>query len=164
MKNFLISLFMILITGCANQAPKPLTDVEKETIKNDVKKELLGMIEACNKIDIETALTYFLDSPDFSCIVPDGGIMDFAQFKKANEDMFNAAKSIKNTIVKEDIKVLGNDQVLDIWQYNAEIILNSGEKFVYDKATVTCLYKKIEGVWKIVFMHESSLPPVIIKL
>ncbi|MBG0858000.1 MAG: nuclear transport factor 2 family protein [Bacteroidales bacterium] len=122
------------------------------------------MIEACNKLDIEIALTYFLDSPDFMGIGPDGVPIDFAQFKKANEDMSNAARSMQFTNIGEDFKVLGNDQVLYIYRYNAEMILNSGEKIVYDKLAMTSLCKKVEGVWKIIFYHESGLPPVVTKL
>ena len=164
MKKTLFSLIAFALLGCTNQPLKPLTDAEKETIKNEVKKDFNAMIEACNKLDIETALTYFLDSPDFMGIGPDGVPIDFAQFKKANEDMSNAARSMQFTNIGEDFKILGNDQVLYIYRYNAEMILNSGEKIVYDKLAMTSLCKKVEGVWKIIFYHESGLPPVVTKL
>jgi len=60
----LLMLGLILIAGCTNQAPKPMTDAEKETIKNEVKKEFNAMVEACNKVDVGV-FKYFLDSPDF---------------------------------------------------------------------------------------------------
>ena len=164
MKKILFSLIAIALLGCTNQPPKPLTDAEKETIKNEVRKDFNAMIEACNKLDVETALTYYLDSPDFMGIGPDGVIMDFAQFKKANEDMSPVVKSMQFTNIREDFKVLGNDQILYIYQYNAELILNSGEKIAYNKIAMTSLCKKVEGVWKIVFYHESGLPPVVTKL
>ena len=52
------------------------------------------------KLDLQTTFKYYLDSPDFMGIGPDGVIMDFAQFKKANEDMANAAKSMQFTTIK----------------------------------------------------------------
>jgi len=164
MKKILFSLIAVALLGCTNQPPKPLTDAEKETIKNEVKKDFNIMLEAFKKHDLETALRYYLDFPDFMGIGPDGVIVDFAQFKKANEDMVNSAKSMQFTTIKEDSKILGSDQVLYIYQYSAEIILNSGEKITYDELAMTCLYKKVEGLWKIVFYHESGLPPVMTKL
>lgn len=150
-----------LIAGCTSQIPKPLTDAEKEALKNEVKRDFNAMIEACNKVNVETALKLFWDSPDFIGIGVDGVIIDFSQFRKANEDMFNNAKSMQFTTIKDDVRILKNDQVLYIYQYNAEIIMNTGEKINYDKLTMTSLIEKIEGFWKIVFYHESGMPPVV---
>ncbi len=74
-----------------------MTDVEEETIKSEVKRDFNVMLELVQKLDLETAFKYYWDSPDFMGIGPDGMIMDFAQFKKANEDMANAAKSMQFT-------------------------------------------------------------------
>ena len=164
MMKILIGLLTIVLAGCTGQTPKPLTDAEKATIKNDVKKEFNGMVEACNKVDIETALKYWLDSPDFIMIGPDGAIMNYAQFKKANEDTFNNATSVRFTGLKEDIKVLENGYALYIWQYSAEMILKSGEKIAYDTLGMTVLFQKIDGTWKIIFGQESGSLPVVTKL
>ncbi len=161
MKTFFISLFAILIIGCISQTPKPMTDSEKEAIKNEVKKEFTSMVEACTKLDIQTALKYYWDSPDFMGFGVDGAIIDYALLKKTNEDFFGAAQSIKFPSLKEVIKVLANDQVVFIWQYKAEIVLKTGEKMNFDKVGVTFLFQKIEGAWKIVYYQESALPPVV---
>jgi hypothetical protein len=164
MKGLLISLFLILLIGCTSQAPKPLTDLEKEKIINEVKKDFYTMVEACNKVDLQTALKYYLDSPDFIGLGVDGMLIDFATFKKMNEDFFNAAKSVQFPSIKEVFKVLAEDKVLLIWQYKAEAILKTDEKISFDKVGLTFLFEKIEGAWKIVYYHESALPPVMTKL
>ncbi len=164
MNNLLISLCLILFIGCASQAPKSLTDTEKEVIINEVKKEFNAMVEACNKADIQPALKYYLDSPDFIGLGVDGMLIDFATFKKMNEDFFNSAKSVQFPSIKEVFKVLAEDKVLLIWQYKAEVILKTDEKISFDNVGVTFLFEKIEGAWKIVYYHESALPPVMTKL
>lgn len=164
MKNLLISLFMILFIGCTSKAPIPLTVLEKETIKNEVKKEFYAMVEACNKVDVQAALKYYMDSPDFIGLGIDGMLVDFTTFKKMNEDFFNAAKSVQFPSIKEVFKVLAADKVLLIWQYKAEAILKTNEKITFDKVGVTFLFEKIEGAWKIVYYQESALPPVMTKL
>jgi len=164
MKNLLLSLFAILLIGCTSQAPKILTDTEKEAIKNEVKKEFNAMVEACNKVDIQTALKYYLDSPDFIGLGVDGMLVDFATFKKMNEDFFNSAISVQFPSIKEVFKVLAEDKVLLIWQYKAEAIFKTNEKITFDKVGVTFLFEKIDGTWKIVFYQESALPPVMTKL
>jgi ketosteroid isomerase-like protein len=161
MKTFFISLFAILIIGCTSQAPKPMTDSEKEAIKSEVKKEFTAMVEACMKVDLQTALSYYWDSPDFKGFGVDGELIDYATFKKANEEFFNAVQTLQFLSIKEDIKVLASDLAIFIWQYKAEIDLKTGEKMNFDKIGVTYLYKKIDGVWKIVYYHESALPPIV---
>jgi hypothetical protein len=164
MKNLLISLCTILLIGCTSQVPKSLTDTEKEAIKNEVKKDFNDMVAACNKVDIQTALKYYLDSPDFIGLGVDGILIDFATFKKTNEEFFNAAESVQFPSIKEVFKVLAEDKVLVIWQYKAEVIFKTKEKITFDKVGVTFLFEKIEGAWKIVFYQESAVPPVMTKL
>jgi hypothetical protein len=161
MKTFSICFFAILLIGCASQEPKPLTDSEKELIKNEVNKEFTAMVDACTKLDIQTALKYYWDSPDFMGFGVDGAIIDYALFKQTNEDFFGAAQSIQFPSLKEVIKVLSNDQVVFIWQYKADIVLKTGERMKFDKVGVTFLYQKIDGAWKIVYYQESALPPTV---
>jgi hypothetical protein len=161
MKTLFISLFSILLIGCTSQTPKTLTDSEKEAIKNEVKKEFTAMVEACTKLDIQTALKYYWDSPDFMGFGVDGAIIDYASLKNTNEDFFGAAQSIQFPSLKEVIKVLTVDQVVFIWQYKAEIVLKTGERMNFDKVGVTFLFQKIDGAWKIVYYQESALPPVV---
>lgn len=161
MKTFLSFLCAFLIIGCTSQEPKPLTDSEKEAIKIEVKKEFTAMVDACTKVDVQTALKYYWDSPDFMGFGVDGAIIDYALFKKTNEDFFEAAQSVQFPSLKEEIKVLTNDQVIFIWQYKADIVLKAGERMTFDQVGVTFLYKKIEGAWKIVYYHESALPPTL---
>lgn len=163
MKTFFISLFAFLIFGCTSQEPKPLTDSEKEAIKSEVKKEFNAMVDASTKLDIQTALKYYWDSPDFMGFGVDGAIIDYALYKKTNEDFFEAAQSVQFPSLKEVIKVLTKDQVIFIWQYKAEIVLKTGERMDFDQVGVTFLYQKIDGAWKIVYYHESALPPILVE-
>jgi hypothetical protein len=161
MKTIFFSLFVALLTACTTDSPKTLTASEKEAIKNEVKKEFTAMVDACTKLDIQTALKYYWDSPDFMGFGVDGELIDYALFKKTNEDFFGSAQSIQFPSLKEVIKVLANDQVVFIWQYKAEIVLKTGEKLNFNKVGVTFLFQKIAGTWKIVYYQESALPPVV---
>ena len=162
MKTKVLLMFcVILIAGCTNQTPKPLTDEEKEIIKNEVKKELNGFIDASTKLNIEPIIKYFNDSPDFTFVDISGEINNYEQNKKLYEDAVNNAATLKLTTIKEEIKVLNNDYVYYILQYNPEIILKDGTKIVYDKVVYTFLYQNIEGVWKIIHVHESGMPPTV---
>ena len=161
MKKLILYLTVIVFASCTSQSPKPMTDDEKETIKNEVKSELNGFIEASTKLNIDSIIKYFNDSPEFTFVDINGEINNYEQNKKLYENAVIGAASLKLTTIKEDIKVLKNDIVLCVWQYSPEIILKDGMKIVYEKAVYTFLFQKIGDVWKIIYGHESGSQPAV---
>jgi hypothetical protein len=160
MKNALTILVAITIVSCTNQ-PKTLTDLEKDSIIKEVKKDFYTMLEACNNADLKNALRLYWNSTEFLGIASDGSIVDYPQFKKANEEYFGSIASQKFITVKESFKFIDDNHILSAWQGTNEAILKSGENLAFSSFGVTSIFKKIDGSWKIVYFHESGVPPVI---
>jgi hypothetical protein len=160
MKKFLVILFTITIAGCTNQ-PKVLTETEKESIIKEVKKDFYAMVEACNTADLSNALRLYWNSTEFLGIASDGSIVDYPQFKKANEEYFGSITSQKFVTVKESFKFLDDNHILSTWQGTNEAIIKSGGKMTFSSFGVTSIFKKIDGSWKIIYFHESGLPPTM---
>lgn len=160
MKKALTILIAIIIAGCTNQ-PKTLTDIEKDSIIKEVKKDFYAMVEACNSADIDNALRLYWNATDFLGVASDGSIVDYPQFKKANEEYFGSIVSQKFVTLKENFKFLDDNHILSSWQGTNEAILKSGEKMAFSSFGVTSIFQKIDGSWKIVYFHESGLPPTI---
>jgi len=160
MKKELTFLVAVTIAGCTSQ-PKALTDIEKDSIINEVKKDFYTMVEACNSADLNSALQLYLDSPEFLGIASDGSIVDYPQFRKANEEYFGAIASQKFVTTKESFKFLDDNLILSAWQGTNEAVLKSGEKMTFSSFGVTSLFKKIDDKWKVVYFHESGLPPTV---
>ncbi len=160
MKKFLVILFTIAIVGCTNQA-NDLTEAEKESIIKEVKQDFYAMVEACNTADLNNALKLYWNSPEFLGIGSDGSIVDYPQFKKANEEYFGSISSQKFVTVKESFKFLDVNHILSSWQGTNEAILKSGEKMTFSSFGVTSIFKKVDGSWKIIYFHESGIPPTV---
>lgn len=161
MNKILIGLFVITFVVCSSLLSTPLAKTEKETIENEVKTAFHAMLDACNKIDVNTGLQLYWNSPDFMGISLDGTIIDYEQFKKANEEYFAAIASYKFVTLKEYITILEDDLVLHSWQGSSESIQKTGEKMTFSNLGITSLFKKIEGLWKVIYYHESAMSPVI---
>jgi len=161
MKKILMGFFVTVFLVYSSLLSTPLTETEKTTIKNEVKTAFHAMVDACNKIDLNSALQLYWNSPSFLGISSDGIIFDYQQFKKANEDYFAAVASQNFITIKEYISFLGDDLIVYAWQGSNEAMLKTGEKMTFSNFGATSLLKKIEGLWKVIYYHESAMPPVI---
>lgn len=164
MKRILIGLIVVALSGCTNQTHKPITDAEKSAIMQEVFKILDTTVDAYNKIDLATVKSFFLDSPEFLSISANGTIQNLEEKINETTNFFENISSLQITILDKKANVLERDLVALTVLEHVEAILKTGNKFSFDKITVTEIYKKIENNWKVTFFQESALPPVIIKL
>ena len=161
MKKILISLSVIALLGCTNQATKPLTDLEKATLITEVTEAGQSAIEAYNKIDFQTVESCFLDSPEFIAVSGDGSILNFEQKINDTKGFFESITSLHFTVLNKEVKVLQKDLAVYTVQIKIDATFKTGEKLTYEKLTVSEIYKKVDNQWKVIFFQESGLPPVV---
>jgi ketosteroid isomerase-like protein len=162
MKTIVISLFILVLSGCTSQKPKPLTDAEKASIIKEVSEVNQAAFDAYNKIDFQTVKSLFLDSPDFIGVSSDGSILNFEQVINKEKGFFESVSSLHLTKISEDNKVLERDLVIAIVQFKTDATLKSGKNLTFEKLTVTNIFRKIDNQWKSIFYQESALPPVVV--
>jgi PBP1b-binding outer membrane lipoprotein LpoB len=162
MKTKVLLMFcVILIAGCTNQTPKPLTDEEKAVIIKEVTDANKVSIDALNKIDFPTFKNGFLDSPYFLRVSIDGRILNFEQAMSEEKGFFESASNIQAVILNEVDKILEKDLVVSTLLLNTNMTLKTGEKGTFEKLEVTNILRKIDNQWKSVFYQESGLPPTV---
>ncbi|GAB4019943.1 YybH family protein [Spirosoma koreense] len=145
-------------TNASVQASQPVQVDEKEI--DTLTKEFFKNVE---KLDIETCMSFFEDSPDFLSINPDGTVGDYGSLKKLNADGFSQMASFKLTPKKEAIRILSDSQVLYAFNHSQDATLKNGQKLHYENVSGTMLFTKINGAWKATFYQESASPPVAVK-
>ena len=159
----LLTFCLILIAGCTNQTPKPMTDEEKAAIIKEVTDANKLSIDALNKIDFPTFKSFFLDSPDFLSVSSDGSILNLEQVLSKEKRFFESASNVHADILSEDDKILERDLVVSTLLLKTDMTLKTGEKLTFEKLAVTNICKKIDNQWKTVFYQESGLPPTVTK-
>ncbi len=154
-----VIIFSLLLVSCQNESSE-MTPKEKETAKKEISDIGKGIIQSVERLDIESAIKPYSDSPDFLMINPDGSYQDYAAFKSSNTEAFNQLTSMKQTNIKEEFRFLSKKQVLYTWFGKNEIELKTGEKIKNESYIGTMLFNKINNEWRIVYAHESASPPI----
>jgi len=162
MKTKVLLLFcIILIAGCTNQTPKPITDAEKAAIIKEVTEFNQSSIDAFNKIDFTSWKSYFLNSPDFLAVLPDGSFRNYEQEINHSKAFFESVSSLHLTKLSEYNNVLARDLVITAFQIKTDATLKTGEKLTFEKLMITGILKKIDNQWGAIFYQESGLPPSV---
>jgi hypothetical protein len=158
-KLYLMVLTFFSFFSCVNKSPKSLSDSNRKKIEKEIKEEINTLIMKFEVLDTDEAFKIYSDSSDFLMIGSDGSLCDYQTFFNGNKKYLETCSSFKLTTIEEKIKILSSDLVVFSWIYKARAILKTGEQNIWDKAGASFLFKKIDNKWKVIYYHESSLPP-----
>jgi hypothetical protein len=136
-----------------------LSGAEKERIENELQEAVNSLIAGCEALDMGLAFGAFSDSADFLMMGTDGSLCDYQTYLRNNIDYLMTCSSFKLTTLKQEIRVLNRDVAVFSWAYKAEATLKTGERDVVEKAGASFVFSRVNGEWKVVYYHESSVPP-----
>ena len=163
MEKVILLLAFIFFASCTNQSNSFISDKEKNQILNEVSETANKGIDAVNKLDLQSFLGMFLNSPDFLSVTTDGDFVNYEQKVKAETEFFNSVSSLHLSKISESFKILSRNSVLYTLQFKVNAELKTGEKLTFEKIIAAEIYSKINGVWKMSFFQESGLAPIISK-
>jgi hypothetical protein len=138
---------------------KRLTIAEKETIERELREALDTLTAGCEKLDMELAFRIFADSPDFLMMGADGSLCDYQTYLKNNVDYLMDCSTFTLTTLQREYRILGSNTAILSWVYKAEAGFKNGERDVFDRAGASFVFRKMKDDLKVVYYHESSLPP-----
>ncbi len=142
---------------------KELTADEKEVIKKAISSRIDEIIQGAKELNIDKAINVYSDDVEFKIVNPDATVTDFATMKKAQSEGFKGLKSLNFSTVKQDFTFFTKDLVMCTWTGKNEFELTSGEKMKIDPYVGSMLFKNKDGVWKIVYAHETTALPLPVK-
>ena len=157
MKTLLTLLAAAGLAGAALSAP--LTEKEQAAIRQEVTAVMQDYTVACERVDFAGALKFAAESPEFRYADTDGKLYDYPAFKKLLGEIFAPFTAQKAFTQRQEITVLGPDAALVAWHGALELTQKDGAVLRSDPYNVTCVFKRLGGAWKIVYQHESGLPP-----
>ena len=149
---FTILLFLILV-GCTSHPSEQLTQQQKDLIKKEVKAVMDSSIAKANRQDMNGFLEYY--SPELTCVY-DSSIFDYETYKKIWFGFPTYLSSWKWTPVRFECIVLTNDFVVSTWIGKCEFYGKSGEKTTVNPRDYTDVFKRVNGIWKVIYEHSSS--------
>lgn len=136
-----------------------LSSSEKEEIKKGLQEAINALIAGCEALDMELAFGMFSKSPDFLMMGTDGSLCDYQTYLNNNIGYLMTCSSFELTTLKEEIRILNRDVAIFSWAYRAKATLKTGEQDIVENAGATFVFSRVNDEWKVVYYHESSLPP-----
>jgi hypothetical protein len=136
-----------------------LSSTEIAEIEGQLQEAINNLITGCESLDIEMAFQIFSNSPDFLMMATDGTVCDYQTYLNDNVNYLSSCSSFNLTTFQREIRVLDRNTAVLAWAYGAEATLKTGERDIIERAGASFLFKKVEDEWKVVYDHESSVPP-----
>ncbi len=132
---------------------------EKGKIEDELNSAINRLISGCEKLDMALAFEIFSDSSEFLMMGTDGSLCDYQTYLKNNIDYLSGCESFKLITFDRKIRIINSEVAIFSWAYGVEAKLRTGDIDIIDNAGASFVFRKIENTWKVVYYHESSVPP-----
>jgi hypothetical protein len=136
-----------------------LSNSDKQSIERDLKSAVDSLIKGCEALDMDQAFEIFWESPEFRMVAMDGSLCDYQTYLRNNIDYLSECSRFELTTLDERLEVLTSDLAIFSWIYRVVATLKSGQQDLFDKAGASFVFRRLEDQWKVIYYHESTLPP-----
>jgi len=140
-----------------------LSSDEKEAAKKEISGRIEEIIKGAKELNIEAAIKPYSSDTGFKIVNSDASVTDFKTMKNVQAEGFKTLASMTFTTIKQDFTFLAKDLVMCTWTGKNEFKLKTGEKMKIEPYVGSMLFRKRDNEWKIVYAHETTATPVIIK-
>jgi Domain of unknown function (DUF4440) len=161
MKTRLIYLVLLIVCFSCGTNNKPLSDVQKEKIKGEVKQAVNVIIRGAETAKIDSALAVFLNSPDFVYIDNKGDIITYKDFVEGIKSGFALQNNQEGTIKNETYAILDKSTVLYTADSKWVINFKDGHAVLQEPWSLQFTFKKVDGKWKVLNFTESGAETII---
>jgi len=159
---FLGAIILLSLSSCKNQTSEfEWTKDKKEIAKKEISIVIDGIIENALKVNVQSAIKPYLNSPDFTIVNPDGTTDKYEDFKNKAIESFSQLKEYSQTTINQEYRFLNKDIVLYTWIGKAKMELKTGENMVFNSYVGTMLFKKLNNKWRIVYAQETASPVIM---
>jgi hypothetical protein len=136
-----------------------LSGTDRKEIEKGLREAINTLIAGCETLDMESAFRVFSDSSTFLMMGTDGSLCDYRTYVKNNVDYLMACSAFKLTTFRDEVRILDRHTAIFSWAYKAEATLKTGDQEIVENAGATFVFKRVNDAWKVVYYHESSVPP-----
>jgi hypothetical protein len=140
-----------------------MTKAESDNIIQEVKAVFDKMAKYSEEAQLDSFLSCYDHSPAFLHFSADGKMRNFEELKKVCTEYYTTLEKQKLSTIGEKFNIINTNIVIAGWTGNIVAKFKNGDTMNMTNYSVSNVFKKIDGKWKIIHSHESSLPPEIIK-
>jgi hypothetical protein len=138
-------------------------NIDTHRVLNELRPIIEEFIHYSETAQVDLFVRGYAETTDFLAVSADGIIRNYPELKKICKEYYESLREQKITTTHQIFHVLDEITVLLCWSGNIDAFFKNGDVMKMRNYTVTSLYKKMSGEWKVIHSHESSLPPQLIK-
>ena len=146
-----------------NRDPTIMTEALSDQIIKEVQNIVDKMAKYSEEAQSEHFLSFYYNSPIFLHFSGDGKMKNYEEFKKICSQYYTSLKQQKLSTIAEKFNIVDTNLVIVGWTGNIIAQFKNGDTMIMNDYSITNVFKRIDGNWRIIHSHESSLPPEIMK-
>jgi ketosteroid isomerase-like protein len=152
-----------VLWSCSNHNSNKMTEASTRDIVKDIKSKHEKLTEYSEKAQLDSFLSYYDNSPAFLHFSSDGKMRNYEAFKKICTEYYNSLEYQEISTITEKFSVIDTNLAILGWTGNIIAHFKNGDTMKMNNYSISSVFKKIDGKWKIIHSHESAEPPQIIK-
>lgn len=152
-----------ILFSCLNRNSTKMSEAESDHIIKEVKNVFDEITKYSERAQLDSFLICYDNSTTFLHFSADGKMRNYEELKKICSEYYTSLKQQKLSTITEKFNVINTNLVIVSWTGNIIAEFKNGDRMIMNNYSVTSVFKKIDGKWKIIHSHESSLPPEIRK-
>ena len=160
---FLLSLVMIILFACNNKraidSESSGQSLNAEQIKDSLKAIVYKVFKNSETLNLEMALSPFLTTDDF-LFISNGQKFSFNELKQIEAEYFSNLRQQSFNFTDQTYDVINNENAIVTLLGTLTATQKDGV-VIKNNIAETILFKKINGIWKIIGGHESYFPDTI---
>lgn len=155
MKHAILLLGLIgAAFACRESKPPP---VPEEAIEREILAKGEDVVRALNEADIDLLLRDFLRSDSARFLIDGVTLRGYDAISTAFRSLPDRRKNLDLEVEREEVQVLSETVALHIVEFREEVTLVNDSSYT-DRGVWSTLYRKRNGDWTLVMVHESHLP------
>jgi hypothetical protein len=155
MKTQPVLLSLLVVCFSCGMNNKPLSESQKEKIRNEVKPVVGAIIKGAEEANFDLLASSSYDSPDYTYI-NGGRVYSYRELNDGFKPVFATLSNQKVTMASEKYAVLDKSTVLYTVVARWEMNFKDGHSVIQEPWVNQFVFKKIDGKWKAVSTIESG--------
>jgi hypothetical protein len=153
---------LILLAGCSSVQNNMLTDAEKESVKKEVHETLTQLFNVLRANDHKKIVDFFDMENDFHFVLANANeVFDATATMEIINEVFPLIERQEFETIDEVYTVISRDMVISSWHGKNVVQWKDGKTETYDDYWSSFTFKRTDGNWKIIYVHESVFLPAM---
>jgi|GEM_PF-5342646 len=145
---------LLAASGCGKKSTDSLSPSDRKEIEDEIETHIDEFIENYNQKKLDEAFKDIANKKEFKAGVG-GQFMDYPKFYEHIKGFLDLVDTLEAKKVESEITFITKDMVIYSMIQSQNLKLKSGKHY-HPTYAVTFFFRRIDKVWRVVYLHESE--------